>query len=167
MTRPSRNPPPVLTIFCGLPGSGKTTLAREKEAGGAGVRLCTDDWQFALGIPFDDGDLHERLQQRLYEHALLLLRHGVNVIYEDGLWTRAERAEKIRDARAAGARIELHLFQVPLDELERRLERRATQRVAGAHPVTPAQLAAAARIFDPPTPDELARVDRYELHGGR
>jgi predicted kinase len=157
-------PPPVLTIFCGLPGSGKTTLARELEAGGAGVRLCTDEWQDALGIPFTDGDLHERLQRRLAEHALLLLRRGVSVILEDGLWTRAERAVRIRDARAAGARVELHVFEVPIDELERRLEHRAVQRISGAYPVTPAQLRAAARVFEPPAPDELARVDRYELH---
>lgn len=82
----------TITLFCGLPGSGKTTLARRLESQGRGVRICTDEWQFALGVPPDDDDFHERLQVTLYQHALGLLRVGCDVILEDGLWRAEERA---------------------------------------------------------------------------
>jgi len=73
---------PAVTLFCGLPGSGKTTLAKCLEADGRGIRLCTDDWQGELGVDHTDADFHNRLQPLLYRHALTLLRHGVSVILE-------------------------------------------------------------------------------------
>lgn len=80
---------PTMTLFCGLPGSGKTTLAKRLEAAGRGIRLCTDDWQGDLGVDHVEWDFHNRLQPLLYRHALTLLRHGVSVILEDGLWMAA------------------------------------------------------------------------------
>ncbi|GAA1881728.1 AAA family ATPase [Lapillicoccus jejuensis] len=156
----------TLTLFCGLPGAGKTTLATRLEAQGLGVRLCTDEWQGALGRGHDDTELHERLQRRLYEHALTLLRHGVDVILEDGLWTAPERAEKLEDARACGARVELHVFDMPYDVLRRRLADRLAASRPGDHPVTEDGLARAWDLFQPPSPDELALVDAVRRHGG-
>jgi predicted kinase len=157
---------PTLTLFCGLPGAGKTTLARRLEALGRGVRLCTDDWQAAMGVPHTDTDFHERLQPVLYRHALDLLRHGTDVILEDGLWQQTERAEKFGDARACGARIELHVFDVPTATLWTRLQARNDDGGAGAYPITRSELEWAASVFQPPTSDELARVDRFEIHHG-
>jgi predicted kinase len=37
-------------IICGLPGSGKTTLAVQLENGMSAVRLSADDWMNALSI---------------------------------------------------------------------------------------------------------------------
>ncbi len=157
---------PTLTLFCGLPGTGKSTLARRLESEGRGVRLCTDDWQASLGVPHTDTGFHERLQPVLYRHALDLLRHGTDVILEDGLWQRTERAEKIADGRTCGARIELHVFDVPVAVLWDRLQRRNTDGGAGAYPITQAELEWAASVFQPPSADELASVDRVELHSG-
>ena len=106
---------PVLTLFCGPPGAGKTTVARELEARGRGVRIATDEWQEAMGFDPNDAELHERLQPVLYRHALTLLDRGVDVILEDGLWTRAERCEKFADARAHGAKVSWHIFEVEQD----------------------------------------------------
>lgn len=163
---PEHRAGPTLTLFCGLPGAGKTTLARRLEAEGRGVRLCTDDWQAALGVPHADTDFHERLQPVLYRHAMDLLRHGTDVILEDGLWQRAERDQKISDGRGCGARIELHVFDVPTATLWSRLQARNDDRKPGAYPMTPAELEWAASVFEPPTADELASVDRYEIHAG-
>jgi predicted kinase len=74
-------------LFCGLPGSGKTTLAKRLETEGRGVRLCTDEWEAALRDGRADPAFHDRLQAVLYRHGLALLRQGVDVILEDGLWT--------------------------------------------------------------------------------
>ena len=39
-----KNNKPTLTLFCGLPGSGKTRIAKQLEQSAGAVRLCTDDW---------------------------------------------------------------------------------------------------------------------------
>ncbi len=158
--------PPVLVLFCGLPGSGKTTLARRLEADGRGLRLCTDDWKAEIGVPALDLEVHELLQARLARLALELLRRGVDVVLEDGLWLRAEREQKLADARAAGARVELHVFDVPREVLWERLERRRAEGAPGAFPMTREALDRAWSLFEPPVPEELAGLDAWEVHTG-
>ena len=159
-------PAPTLTLFCGLPGSGKTTLARRLEADGRGVRLCTDDWQAGLGVDHADTAFHERLQPVMFRHALALLSEGVSVILEDGLWTTAERTEKFAGARECGALIDLHVFDVPFPTLSARLARRAQQAPAGAYPMTTEELHRAWNVFQPPSSAELAAVDSSSVHAG-
>jgi predicted kinase len=161
-----RNHRATLTLFSGLPGSGKTTLARRLEYQGRGVRLATDEWQDLLGIAHSESAFHERLQAALYQHALVLLRRGVDVILEDGLWMKAERAEKIADARSCDALIELHVFKVDYDTLWARLQKRNSEGVAGAAPITSEHLRSAWTLFEPVSAEELVQVDSYSTHTG-
>lgn len=155
---------PTLTLFCGPPGAGKTTLARRLEGEGRGIRIATDEWQARLGVGARDAEFHEDLQRVLYAHALDLLRAGVDVILEDGLWTPVERREKFRDARAAGARIVWHVFDIGEDELWRRLMQRNAEGTAGAHPISRAELTRIVSVFVPPTDEEMAAVDDVTVH---
>jgi len=155
-----------MTLFCGLPGSGKTTLAKRLEAVGRGIRLCTDDWQAELGVDHADEDFHNRLQPLLYRHALILLRHGVSVILEDGLWMADERTEKFRDARACGSRVEFHIFDVPYDALWNRLQNRNQEASLGSYPMREDEFRRAWDLFQRPSPEELALVDSYKFHTG-
>lgn len=155
---------PTLTLFCGPPGSGKTTLATRLEGEGHGVRIATDEWQARLGVPHSDGDFHDVLQRELYQHALTLLRTGVNVILEDGLWLPSERQEKFADARAAGARISWHVFDVTEETLWERLQRRNAAAATSAFPISRAEFANVFSIFVAPTKEELAVVDEVFVH---
>ena len=40
----------TLFIICGLPGAGKTTLAKKIEGSLSAVRMSADDWMTALSI---------------------------------------------------------------------------------------------------------------------
>ncbi|MDE0803132.1 MAG: ATP-binding protein [Acidimicrobiales bacterium] len=155
---------PTLVLFCGPPGSGKTTLAKRLESAGRGIRMCTDDWQEALCVSHADEEFHSRLQARLYEHALALLEHGQDVILEDGLWMKHERDQKMADARRCGARTEIHVFDLDFDELWARLDRRNRSRPEGAVPMERTDLEHILSLFQLPDAAELRRFDAYELH---
>jgi predicted kinase len=163
---PSGRRGPTLTLFCGLPGAGKSTLARRLEAEGRGVRLSTDQWQADLGVAHAETDFHERLQDVLYRHALALLRQGVDVILEDGLWLAEERTAKFTDARSCSARIELHVFDVDHDTLWSRLRLRNGQAGPADYPMTEDELRRAWSLFQPPSAEELGEVDCCTTHSG-
>ena len=82
---------PRLVLVCGLPASGKTTLARQLAESYGAVRLNTDEWESALGIdPFDEG-FQTRLEAQCWELAQRLLVLGTSVVLEWGFWARSER----------------------------------------------------------------------------
>src|SRR5215216_3784546 len=58
---------PNLILVCGLPGSGKTTIARRLEQETGAIRLNVDEWVAALGVDFFDFEFRLRLESRLYE----------------------------------------------------------------------------------------------------
>ena len=155
---------PTLTLFCGLPGAGKTTLAKRLEQTGKGIRICTDDWQELLGIDHSNEEFHEKLQARLYELALALLRSGQDVILEDGLWQKSERSQKLADAKRSNARTEIHFFDLTFDEIWRRLEYRNDNLAYGAVPITRQQLESYWEIFQRPDEHELRLFDAYTIY---
>ena len=96
--RSSSGDRPLLILFCGLPGSGKTTIARQREtrrrAPSGSARM--NGWptsESTSSIPIRDS-LQARLDQRWKE----LLERGQSVILEDGTWKRAER-DRLRRRR--------------------------------------------------------------------
>src|SRR5439155_6945970 len=109
---------------CGLPGSGKTTLAKRLAHEVPAVRLCPDEWMADLGIDLFDERTRGRLERRFWSHAQELLDIGQSVILEFGFWERAERDEKRLAARALGVPVELHYLAATTDELCRRLDAR-------------------------------------------
>jgi predicted kinase len=155
---------PLLITFCGLPGSGKTTTAKQLEQKTGAVRLNTDEWMAALGVDFFDEAFHVKLQARLYEHGLKLLELGQSIIVEDGHWSREERDRHRKDAKKLGAIVELHYFDLSFDELWRRLEGRNASGAYGTVPVTKEQLQQYWPKFQRPDEVELKSFDRYIVH---
>src|SRR5208282_4573232 len=88
-----------LIIVCGLPGSGKTTLAKRLEATLRAIRFCPDEWMGALSLDIYDEGKRAKIEALQWKFAQSLLALGLTVILEWGTWGRSER-----DTLRAGAR---------------------------------------------------------------
>ena len=150
--------------MCGLPGAGKTTLARRIEHETGCVRFSTDEWMADLGLDFDD-PRRERVQSRLDALWKQLTARGLSVILEDGTWKRSERDALRRFASSVGAASVLHYFDIGLDELWRRLELRNAAKPYGAAPITKDVLVDCwSSRLERPDPAELALFDHHVVH---
>ncbi len=94
----------------------------------------------------------EAVQWGIAARALSL---GVDVILENGFWSRSERDHFRARAAALGADTRRHFLDVPRDELLRRLALRNAAVPPDAFRINEAQLDLWSRSFEPPTPDEL------------
>ena len=111
-----------LIVLCGLPGSGKTALARQLEAEVSAIRLSADDWMESLSLRLhaeQDRDRVEKLQWLLAQRLLTL---GNTVIIEWGTWGKWERDILRLRARELGAAVELRYLSAPPNELFRRIQ---------------------------------------------
>src|SRR5437773_11839741 len=97
-----------LILICGLPGSGKTTLAKQLAPKVPAVRFCPDEWKNDLGIDYYDEEMRARLEERIWRLGQELLRSGQSVILEDGSWAREARAELRLAARTLAMAAALH-----------------------------------------------------------
>ena len=147
---------PVLYLTVGLPGAGKTTLARRIADEGRILRLTPDEWMAPL---FNDSDADGRrdiLEGRLIWVAHQVLCSGSSVILDFGCWSPDERYAIGAIAEPTGARFDFR--HVSIDEAERRA--RATTRWKTApettFPMSEADHDQFLALCVPPSPAELS-----------
>lgn len=148
-----------LILTCGLPGSGKTTLARQLAVDRSAVRLTKDEWLWALGSTPWDEPTRERVEHELWRLAQEILRLGLSVVLDLGLWARIERDQMRAVARGLGVGVELHYLDTPTDELWRRIEARNSEPPWDGHPIGRADFDEWLRVFQAPDAAELALFD--------
>jgi predicted kinase len=144
-----------LVLICGLPASGKSTLARQLALRIPAIRLDKDEWTTRLGLDVWDDEFRVRLEEQLWALTQELLAKRQSVILEWGHWARVERDEKRLGALALGVGVELHFLDAPLEELIERAQRRNASGEWSASPMTRAHFERWATIFQPPDEEEL------------
>jgi hypothetical protein len=149
----------ILFLICGLPGAGKTTLAKQLELSQSALRLCPDEWITSILADVTDTFEMDRLRTPVesvqWEVAKRALNLGVNVILENGFWSREERASYRSQAEALGAQVQLIYLDVERDELWARLSKRNQNVPQGSFAVSEDQLDLWLSWFEPPTADEI------------
>jgi predicted kinase len=148
-----------LLLTCGLPGAGKTALARQLAEERRALRLTQDEWLIALGSSPWDASTRDKVDHELSRLAQEVLRLGVSVVLDFGLWARAERDEMRSVARRLGVGVELHYLYASVDELWRRIEARNSEPPWNNYPIGRADFDEWLDIFQPPDAAELALFD--------
>ena len=146
---------PTLFLICGLPGAGKTTLAKTLEETQHALRLTPDEWMAKIvGDGFDE-EKRSAVEAIMWEIGQRCLSLGVNVILDFGFWSRTERDDYRARAKKIGAQTELFYLNVPLEEILRRLNARNKTAPENTFQVTEDQLRLWSSMFEAPTEDEI------------
>ncbi|GGR00908.1 AAA family ATPase [Deinococcus ruber] len=157
--------PASIHALHGFLGSGKTTAARRLEQQLPALRYSSDEWMVQLFGPdppeevFRPGLARGSTLIRLQAERVLSL--GVNVVLDEGYWTRASRDE-LRSWAASlngGLGVPLYLYAVTVPEAEARARIERRNREPGALFVSQATFSAFLPLFEPLQPDESFRAD--------
>ncbi|MFN8426701.1 MAG: ATP-binding protein [Anaerolineales bacterium] len=144
-----------LIIVCGLPGSGKTTLAKCLEESLHAVRLSPDEWMDALSINLYDEENRARIESFQWKLGQRLLKLGLVIIIEWGTWGKSERDALREGARNLGAAVELHYLSAPPEILFERIQRRNMENP----PIKLEDILRWAEIIQVPTEEEMSLFD--------
>ena len=144
--------------MCGLPGSGKTTHAKELETCGY-VRISVDEevWKRfgRFGVDYDASlyEDHSAVVRRFLDERLTqLVSQGRDVVVDSSLWQRERRDEVKRLVERAGGRWRLVYLKTSETVLRERLAQRAERFDANAaFPITDEILARFLGAFEEPS----------------
>ncbi|WP_030965608.1 AAA family ATPase [Streptomyces sp. NRRL S-378] len=153
---------PQLVLMAGLPGSGKTTLARKLEALGF-VRISPDErvWlthgHYGRDFPRGEYRVRERpILQAIATELRTALGSGRSVVMDHGFWTVAERQQWRQLGEEAGALVTLVHLPGSHSELWERIKERNQQTFDDPNAMyfSEDDLARHGARFEPPRVDE-------------
>jgi predicted kinase len=124
-----------LYIFCGIPFSGKTTLAKELEKTLGYKRIDLDEVKFSFfGNEIRDANINQegwdKIYQEMYKQIEESLKNGETVIHDTGNFTKHERELVKEIADKLGIEAITVFLDIPKEVAKDRLlqNRKANQR---------------------------------------
>ena len=160
------NEQPTVFLLSGLPGAGKTRLAKQLANEHRAVRFSLHEWIVELtgrrALTAEDWPLVRRFEARIWKTAVRLLSLGNNVVLDWNMGTPEDRQKWISRITAVEADHQLHFINVPTVVCEQRVLERNQQLPAGDLFISVEQFQQIASQFVPPTVDEaLNLVESY------
>lgn len=128
---------PTLHFIYGLPGAGKTGLARQLAASLPATMFCEDEYLAKLPGPFTTLpqfiDALQAARGVIAPLAISALKDDHSVVFDFGGNTVAHRTWVRSIADAARADVVLHVLDVPIEECRRRVRERNVSKPAGLY----------------------------------
>lgn len=156
----------TIIIICGLPGSGKTTLANELTKERRAILLNADEW--IIGIIKSKSDieeidrLREPMEKMLWKLAEKLALIGTNVIIDNGFWIESQRKKCLNSARKIDVKIELHFLNANKDLIFNRLQKRNSDVPKNDFEIDMEKMERWVKIFETPAQSEKENFDYYK-----
>lgn len=119
---------PLAHMIHGFVGAGKTTFAKKLEKETGALRFTNDEWMIALygnNPPAEKfKEYYERTNKLLLNVAFKCLKAGVDIILDDGFWSRSRRDKTRERIKKAGADFRLYHVKCSNEVMKKRtLER--------------------------------------------
>lgn len=147
---------PTLYIMCGLPFSGKTTLAK-KIAEHKNAQMIAFDWIWAKEKPMLTPDIDKVEEWRVvlnvaHERIRQVLDNGKSVVYDDVNQTRDQRDVLRQIAKDGNSAFVIVHLNTPLDIIRYREAKNKTNKER--HQVAAVNFEKALRYWEDPTEEE-------------
>lgn len=164
----SMNTTPVVYVMCGFIGAGKTTFAKKLEEKTGAVRITKDEWLIRLigNDPAIEGfeELDHRVCELSRDVAFQLVEKGIDVILDEGFWTREQRVELGKRIHAIGANEVLYYLDTPIEAIRERVVGRNSNLTKDSFKISRSMLDNYLKFWQPPGGDEnYVLVSRDEI----
>jgi len=148
----------TIHMLCGLPCSGKSTLARKIEKERKAVTFSPDEWMAMVFGP-DHSDIiglkyAQNVASLMYRTYARLIELDIDIIIDDGFGSRASRNHIRQKATELGVNQKLYFLSCSEEILLQRLHKRNAELKYGEIYIPEWKFKKIQEFFEPPNEDE-------------